>query len=88
MIDIEAALKAHDAEIMVMQELLAALVASHPNAQRVLANFQERTEALARYAPPDTDPEQIIEVLARSKQNLIVLKAAIAANEAKQPHRP
>ena len=83
MIDIEAALKAHDAEIMVIQELLVALVASHPNAQRVLAQFQERTEALARYAPADTDPEQIIEIRARAEQYSIFLKEAIGASEAR-----
>ena len=83
MIDVQAALKAHDAELMVMHELLVALVASHPNAQRVLAQFQERIESVVHTAPGGTDPEQIIEVLARSKQHLIILKAATSSSEAR-----
>lgn len=88
MIDTQVAIKEHDAEIMLIRELLLSLVEMSPSAKQIAENFQKRVEVLCRSAPGDTDPEQIIEIRARAEQYSIFLKEAIGASEARPSHRP
>lgn len=79
--DLEKVVREHDADIMILHTMVDALLATHPHPDVVLARFQVGIDALAKSAPDDVDPEQIVELLARAQQNLIVWRKTTSATE-------
>ena len=69
----QAAFNEHEAELTIMRNLLIALVNVHPNRAKVVANFQREVEGYCRIAPPGTDSEYLVEVMARLQMYLQLL---------------
>ena len=69
-----------DAQIVAMQTLIESLVCVEPNAQTVLAKFQEQIGQMTQGAPSELDPEQIVEFRARALQMVLSLELLIAAS--------
>lgn len=70
---LQGAFNEHEAELLLLRNLVAALVDTHPNRQRVVANFQRQVEGDCENAPVGTDPEYLIEVRARLQMYLLLL---------------
>ena len=71
---LQAALNEHEAELLLLRDLVAALVDAHPNRQKVVASFQRQVEGNCNAAPPGTDPEYLVEVRARLQMYLLLLR--------------
>lgn len=54
-----------DAEAMLLKCLFLALYKTHPHPSAVKTAFEAEVSALLQAAPPNTDPEQLIELQAR-----------------------
>ncbi len=74
MTQVQKVLSEHDTEILLIHELIAAILSTHPNPEQVLTTFQAGVESLAKSAPDDIDPERIVELRARAAQHLIALR--------------
>lgn len=69
------------AEQMVMFELVAALVATHPEPKRVHIAFLNRMSDLLNNAPAGADPEYLVEVRARMAQYSVILNRMTLPSE-------
>lgn len=54
-----------DADAMLLRCLVLAMYDAHPNKAAVKAGFKKAAQGLWETAPPDADPEKIIELQAR-----------------------
>lgn len=63
----------HEAEVMLLRALLLALFDEHPNKARLIARFQGVVQGMTESAPPEIDPELIVEVRARLQVYLALL---------------
>lgn len=63
----------HEAEVMLLRALLLSLVDEHPNKPRLIARFQGVVQGMTESAPPEIDPELIVEVRARLQVYLALL---------------
>lgn len=63
----------HEAEIMLLRALLLSLADEHPNKPRLKARFQGVAQGMTENAPPNIDPELIVEIRARLQVYLALL---------------
>ena len=70
----QGAMNEHEAELLLLRNLVVELVDAHPDRQKVVANFQRETEAYCKHPPPGTDSEYLVEVLARLRMYLLLLE--------------
>ena len=71
---LQGVLDEQEAEISLLRILLMSLVSEHPNREKVIASFQRETEDYCKLAPPGTNPEYLVEVMARLQLYLSILK--------------
>lgn len=71
---LQGALNEHEAELVLLRNLVCALTDAHPNRAKVIASFQRETEGYCKTAPPGTDPEFLVEVKARLQMYLLLLE--------------
>lgn len=67
---LRAVLNEHEAELVILRALVTSMFDEHPMKARVVARFQREVEGYAKSAPPGTDPEFVVEVLARLQLHL------------------
>lgn len=73
-------------EQMVMFELVAALIARHPEPKRVHLEFLNRMSILLDNAPKGADPEYLVEVRARMAHYSLILSRLTAPSEDGNTH--
>lgn len=82
--ELQAQLRALDVEQHITRILLAELIAQSPEPERLLQRLQSEVDQMCKTAPVNTDPEYLVELLARTRQTVLIarqlLKGASASD--------
>lgn len=59
----------HEQELMLLRSMISALFLHHPQKQQVLVRFEAEIRDMLATAPKGTDPEYLVELMARMQQH-------------------
>lgn len=71
---IHRALLALECDAQINRMLLCELIAQSPNREELLQRFQREVDDMTLNAPPDIDPEQVVELRARAEQTVLLVR--------------